>query len=138
MIVVVVAAYLFGSCGYPSPPRSAGESKTVNDPAPFDGQVREPGEADGAIHWDYGANPRGTIDDPIEWVRDNAVGLDPTLELSFVDEFRSSTDIFPNLVMAKHDDGLVVAFVEFGRDGSGRYFPNQSEMCASAGIQEFG
>jgi hypothetical protein len=96
----------------------------------------EPGDEAGATHWDYGI-PRGTIDDPIAWVREKAVGLDPTLELSFVDEFRSSTDLLPNLVMATDDDGLVVAFVEFGRDDAGRYFPNHSESCTSSGIREF-
>jgi len=137
-LALVVATGFAGSCADPSPPRPPGnESPAPSSPAPFDGRVQcEPGEESGAIHWDYGI-PRGTIDDPVAWVRHHAVGFDPTLELSFVDEFRSSTDTLPNLVTAKNSDGLVVAFVEFGRDDAGRYFPNYGEMCASAGIQEF-
>jgi hypothetical protein len=105
---------------------------------PFDGAVRCPaGEEDGAAFWDYGANPRGTIDDPIAWTRENAVGLITAVELSFVEEIRGSTDVLENVVLARNEDGLVIAFVEFGRDDNGRYFPNSSESCASSGIEEF-
>ena len=34
-------------------------------------------------------------------------------------------------------DGAVLAWVEFGRDPRGRYYPNYVEVCASAGIQDF-
>ena len=57
--------------------------------------------------------------------------------LSFVEEFRGSADTLDNVVMAKNEDGLVVAFLEFGRDDEGPDFPNQAVVCASAGIQEF-
>ena len=107
-------------------------------PEAFDGELRCPaGEEDGAVTWDYGANPKGRIHDPVRWFRKNAVGLDQRLTLSFVEEFRGSADTLDNVVMAKNEDGLVVAFLEFGRDDEGRYFPNEAVVCASAGIQEF-
>jgi hypothetical protein len=113
-------------------------TSTAQQPQAFGGKLQCPaGEDDGAVTWDYGANPKGTIEDPIRWFRDNAVGLDPTLMLSFVEEFRGSTDFLDNLLIAKNEDGLVVAFLEFGRDADGRYFPNEALVCASAGIQEF-
>ena len=109
-----------------------------HEPEAFDGELRCPaGEEDGAVMWDHGANPKGRIQDPVRWFRKNAVGLDPRLMLSFVEEFRGSADTLDNVVMAKNEDGLVVAFLEFGRDDEGRYFPNQAVVCASAGIQEF-
>ena len=86
-------------------------------PEAFDGELRCPaGEEDGAVMWDYGANPKGRIQDPVRWFRKNAVGLDPRLMLSFVEEFRGSADTLDHVVMAKNEDGLVVAFLEFGRD----------------------
>ena len=109
-----------------------------HQPEAFDGELRCPaGEEDGAVGWDYGANPKGRIEDPVRWFQNNAVGLDPELMLSFVEEFRGSADTLDNVVLAKNEDGLVVAFLEFGRDDEGRYFPNQAVVCASAGIQEF-
>jgi hypothetical protein len=109
-----------------------------HQPEAFDGELRCPaGDEDGAVMWDYGANPKGRIQDPVRWFRQNAVGLDPKLMLSFLEEFRGSADTLDNVVMAKNEDGLVVAFLEFGRDDEGRYFPNQAVVCASAGIQEF-
>jgi hypothetical protein len=117
----------------PSPVRrSSPESEA------FDGEIRCPaGEQDGAVGWDYGANPKGTIEDPVRWVRNDAVGLDPELTLSFVEEFRGRADTLNNVVLAKNRDGLVIAFIEFGRDDEGRYVPNDAVACASAGIQDF-
>jgi hypothetical protein len=112
--------------------------RSSHQPEAFDGELRCPaGDEDGAVMWDYGANPKGMIQDPVRWFRQNAVGLDPKLMLSFLEEFRGSADTLDNVVMAKNEDGLVVAFLEFGRDDEGRYFPNQAVVCASAGIQEF-
>lgn len=132
---VILLVMLLG-CGDPgaTPAVDGSESR----PPPFEGAVQcDPGEEDGAAGWDYGANPRGTIDDPVVWMRDNAVGLDAALTLSFVEEVRGETDILENVVLAATEEGAVVAFVEFGRDERGRYFPNRSEMCASAGIEDF-
>jgi hypothetical protein len=100
------------------PPANASQQPTT-----FDGQLQcSAGEEDGAVEWDYGANPKGTIEDPVRWFRDNALGLDPKLMLSFVEEFRGSPDTLDNVVMARSEDGRVVAFLEFGRDVNGRYF----------------
>jgi hypothetical protein len=113
-------------------------SDSSHEPEPFDGEIRCPaGEQVGAVAWDYGANPKGRIEDPVRWVRNNAVGLDPELALSFVEKFRGHADTLDNVVFVKNDDGLVVAFIEFGRDDEGRYFPNAAEVCASAGIEDF-
>lgn len=113
-------------------------SGSAPEPEVFNGELRCPaGEEDGWAGWDYGANPRGTISDPVRWFQENAVGLNPGLALSFVEEFRGSVDTLDNVVFAKNDDGLVVAFIEFGRDDEGRYFPSDARMCASAGIEEF-
>ena len=65
------------------------------------------------------------------------MGLIAGVELSFVDEIRGSTDILENVVLAANEGGLVIAFVEFGRDDDGRYLPNYFESCASSGIEEF-
>ncbi len=73
----------------------------------------------------------------MRWVQNNAVGLDPDLTLSFVEEFRGRADTLDNVVLVKNNDGLVVAFIEFGRDDAGRYFPNAADVCASAGIEDF-
>jgi hypothetical protein len=141
-VVATIALWAVASCAERSPVSRADPppdgSATPSVVAPFDGAVQcQPGEEDGAAFWEYGADPQGRIDDPVAWVRENAVGLDPRLTLSFLEEFRGSTDVFPNLVLAKDDEGLVIAFVEFGRDEEGRYFPNYAVMCASAGIEEF-
>jgi hypothetical protein len=113
-------------------------SRSSHEPEAFDGEIRCPaGEQDGAVGWDYGANPKGRIEDPVRWFQDHAVGLDPELTLSFVEQFRGRADTLDNVVMAKNGDGLVVAFLEFGRDDEGRYFPNDAVVCASAGIQDF-
>jgi len=130
-LVAVCSLAFHTACG--SPIRSANNGT----PSPFDGELRCPaGEKDGWVGWDYGI-PRGTIEDPIDWVRQNAVGLDPALELSFVEEIRGPSDVFPNAVLATNKDGVVLAFVEFGQDENGRYFPNQALLCASTGIEEF-
>ena len=136
-IAGMAVATLLTSCVDPTRQRAGSTSATVS-PDPFDGVLRCPaGEEDGAGGWDYGANPRGTIDDPIAWTRENAVGLVAGVELSFVEEIHGSTDVLENVVLAKNEDGLVIAFIEFGRDESGRYFPNYFESCASSGIEEF-
>jgi hypothetical protein len=133
----VALATLIASCGDPTRQRAGSTSVTVS-PDPFDGVLRCPaGEEAGAGGWDYGANPRGTVDDPIAWTRENAVGLIAGVELSFVEEIHGSTDELENVVLAKNEDGLVIAFVEFGRDDNGRYLPNYFESCASSGIEEF-
>ena len=124
------------ACAQPDPPRRA--TSSVSDTVPFEGTVRcqPPAEEDGAAYWDYGANPRGTIDDPVAWVREESVGLDPALALSFVEEFRGEEDRLDNVVLAKDEHGSVVAFVEFGRDDEGRYYPLYAEACARAGIED--
>jgi hypothetical protein len=102
-------AILIASCGEPTRSRGGATSASPS-PGPFDAAVQcRPGEEDGAQYWEYGANPRGTIDDLLE-----------------------------NVVLAKDDSGSVVAFVEFGKDDDGRYLPNYAETCASTGIEEFG
>jgi hypothetical protein len=134
----LVAWVFVMACGQPDPP-SPGSPSSVDDNASFEGAVRcQPGEEDGAANWDYGPNPRGTIDDPVAWVREETIGLDPTLSLSFTEEFRGETDSLDNVVLAKDEHGSVVAFVEFGRDEEGRYYPLYAETCASTGIEEFG
>ena len=134
----VAFAMLIASCG-DSPRSRVKDTSVTPSPDPFEGTVQcQPDEEDGAQYWDYGANPRGTIDDPVTWVREKTIGLDPYLTLSFVEEFRASTDVLENVVLAKDEPGSVVAFVEFGEDDAGRYFPNYAEACASTGIEEFG
>lgn len=109
-----------------------------HQPEAFDGELRcQAGEEDGAVTWDYGANPKGRIQDPVRWFREHALGLDPELILSLVEEFRGSADTLDDVVLAKNQDGLVVAFIEFGRDDKGRYFPNSAVACTSSGLQEF-
>lgn len=126
------------ACADAPQPRSGEPSSPVSEPPAFDGELRCPaGEEHGAAGWDYGANPKGTIEDPVGWFRNNAVGLDTGLKLSFVEEVRGRSDTLHNVVLAENEDGLVVAFIEFGRDDEGRYLPNYAEACASAGIQDF-
>jgi hypothetical protein len=55
--------------------------------------------------------------------------------LSFLEGFRGRTDVLEHVVLAKNEAGSVVAFLEFGRDDEGRYFPNDAEACTSSGIQ---
>jgi hypothetical protein len=132
-IVAVVAVCSFAfhtSCGTPV------RSPNNGTPSPFDGELRCRAGEDGWVGWDYG-DPRGTIEDPIAWVSENAVDLDPDLVLSFVDEIRGPSDVFLNAVLATDKNGVVRAFVEFGQDEDGRYFPDQAFVCASSGIQEF-
>jgi hypothetical protein len=135
-VVLVAVMALIASCGEPT--RShAGDTSVTPTPDPFEGAVQcQPGEEDGAQFWEYGANPRGTIDDPVTWVREETIGLDPALTLSFVEEFRGRTDVLESVVLAKDEHGSVVAFVEFGRDDGG--LPDYAETCASTGIEEFG
>jgi hypothetical protein len=125
-------AMSIASCGEPTRPRE-GDTSVTPSPDPFDAAVQcRQGEEDGAQYWEYGADPRGTIDDPVTWVREETIGLDPTLTLSFLEEFRGHTDVLENVVLAKDELGSVVAFVEFGNDDQGRYFPNYAEACARA------
>jgi hypothetical protein len=132
----ILVGWLFVmACGQPDPDPPS----SVSDAVSFEGAVQcQLGEEDGAANWDYGANPRGTIDDPVAWVREETIGLDPTLSLSFIEEFRGQTDSLDNVVLATDEHDSVVAFVEFGLDDEGRYYPLYAETCASAGIEEFG
>jgi len=136
-VVIALITAALGSCA--DPLRTTGSpARTPLPLAMFQGRVQcAEGEEDGAAGWDYGANPRGTIEDPVAWVRESAVGLDPALELTFDEQVRGDVDSLHNVVLATNRQGSVVAFVEFGRDDEGRYFPNYAEMCASAGIEEF-
>jgi hypothetical protein len=137
-VASVAFTTLIASCGDPTQPRALGASAKPS-PEPFGGTVQcRPGEDDGAAFWDYGANPRGTIDDPVAWVREETIGLDPTLSLSFMEEFRGEADSLDDVILAKDEHGSVVAFVEFGRDDEARYYPVYAEGCASAGIEDFG
>jgi hypothetical protein len=45
-------------------------------------------------------------------MRENAVGMDPSLTLSFVEKVGDLED----LVVVMNEEGLTLAFVEFGRD----------------------
>jgi hypothetical protein len=135
---MLVAWVIAMACAQPDPP-PPGSPSSVSDNVSFEGAVEcQPGEEDGAAFWDYGANPRGTIHDPVAWVGEETTGLDPTLSLSFMEEFQGETDSLGNVVLAKDEHGSVVAFVEFGRDDEGRYYPLYAETCASTGIEEFG
>jgi hypothetical protein len=121
-----------GSCT-DTPPRVADHPSPSHEVAPFDGELRcGPGDEHGEGWWEYGV-PRGTIVDPVRWVRTHAVGLHPQLELSFADRVGSLEDI----VVVMTPEGATIGFVEFGRDDDGRYFPNHSESCASSGIDDF-
>jgi hypothetical protein len=70
-------------------------------------------------------------------MRRNALGLDPALDLSFEEEIPGSPDALEDVVVVQAPDGMVVGFVEFGRDELGRYFPNRAVLCASTGIEDF-
>jgi hypothetical protein len=141
-VVASITLWAVVSCSDRSPVSGADPSRVASGTpsvgASFEGTVQcQPGEEDGAAFWEYGANPRGTIADPTTWTRRNAVGLDPSLSLSFEEEAGGNVELREDVVLARNEDGAVVAFVEFGRDAEGRYFPNYAEMCASAGIEEF-
>ena len=111
----------------PTDPRSAsgaGFSGTLTCPA---------GEDAGSATWDYSANPRGETTDPVAWVRGHARGLGASLTLTFLPTAGELEDV----VVATRDDGVALAFVTFGEDDEGRYFPNEAEACPSAGIEDF-
>jgi hypothetical protein len=133
--VASLALFAFGpvACaGQPKDPSRISESSQA--PEAFDGELRCPiGDEHGEAFWDYGANPRGTIVDPVRWMRKNAVGLDPSLTLSFVEKVGDLEDV----VVVMNRGGLALAFVEFGREGNNRFFPNHAESCSSTGIDDF-
>jgi hypothetical protein len=91
------------------------------------------GDEHGAGVWDYGANPRGTIKDPVRWISSKAVGLRPELVLSFVVRVGDRKDV----VVISEEAGRILGFVDFGRDDNGRYFPVTMESCASSGLDDF-
>jgi hypothetical protein len=100
----------------------------------FSGVLECPGgERPGGATWDYGANTKGTIQDPVGWVHDNATGLDPDLVLSFL---KNAGDL-DNIVIATRLDGVVLAWVRFGLDDTGKYSPQTAEACNESGIQDF-
>jgi len=134
MILATIWMSAFTGCADPGAPPTGRRSASVDDSPVFDGELGcLPGEEDGAAFWDYGANPKGTIEEPVRWVRTSFVGLDPSLTLTFFEEAGGLDDV----VVATNDQGRVIAFVEFGRDDEGRYFPNEAAACASAGIEDF-
>jgi hypothetical protein len=111
-----------------------GTGSPTSGPLTFAGELRCPaGEKAGGAIWDYGSDVRGTIVDPTTWVRESATGLDPALKLSFVKEAGDRD----NVVLATSADGSVLAFVDFGVDKAGEYFPNDAEACPSSGIEDF-
>ena len=130
-----LALLAFGPVACAGQPRDPSRiSESSHAPEAFDGVLRCPaGEEHGEAFWDYGANPRGTIIDPGRWMRKNAVGLDPALALSFVEKVGDLEDV----VVVMNNDGLTLAFVEFGRDQRDRFFPNHAESCSSTGIDDF-
>jgi hypothetical protein len=83
--------------------------------------------------WDYGADENGFVDDPAAWVRDNGRGLDKDLTLSFLPTAGDREDV----VIATREDGVVIAFVDFGREPPGAYFPIEAEACPSSGLEDF-
>lgn len=118
--------------------RSVPGHHVSHQPEAFDGELRcQAGEEDGAVTWDYGANPKGRIQDPVRSFREHALGLDPELILSFVEEFRGSADTLDDVVLAKNQDGLVVAFIEFGRDDKDATSRTARLRGTSSGLQEF-
>jgi hypothetical protein len=91
------------------------------------------GEDVGEAFWDYGANPRGETTDVVAWVRTHSRGLDAGLNLTFL----PTAGDLRNVVIATGEDGVVLAFVVFGKDARGRFFPNGAEVCPSSGIEDF-
>ncbi len=119
-----------------------GESTPTNEPtdplsasrAAFSGTLTCPaGEDVGSATWDYGANPRGQSTDAVAWVRQHARGLGVNLTLTFL----TTAGELENVVVATREDGTALAFVTFGKDGEGRYFPTDAEACPSSGIEDF-
>jgi hypothetical protein len=53
--------------------------------------------------------------------------------LSFVDRAGDRDDV----VVATRDDGVALAFVDFGVDETGRYYPGEAGACPSSGIEYF-
>jgi hypothetical protein len=130
--IVLISAIMPVACG------RAGDPTTADDPsgnAPtFAGVLTCPdGEDAGGAGWDYGADPEGFVDDPVAWVRDNARGLEIDLTLSFLESAGDREEV----VIATRQDGVVLAFVDFGQDPAGAYFPNEAEACPSSGIEDF-
>jgi hypothetical protein len=116
-----------GTSGVSTPPASSSPPSFSSDLTCSDGH--DPGGAG----WDYGANPRGVTNDPVEWVRTHARGLDPDLTLSLIDAKQDDLD---DLVIA-WADGSVQAYIDFNVDEAGRYFPVDALACRASGIEDF-
>jgi hypothetical protein len=103
-------------------------------PAGFSGELDCPaGEEVGDAFWDYSPNPRGQTTDAVAWVRRHADGLDGSLDLTFLPTAGDLEDV----VVATGEDGTALAFVAFGKDEGGRYYPTEAKACPSSGIEDF-
>jgi hypothetical protein len=91
------------------------------------------GEEPREAGWDYGADPRGFVTDPVAWVRKHARGLDPGLDVSLID---ASADL-EDVVVATTPDGTVLAYVDFNKDDTGRYLPVVAKACRASKIEDF-
>ena len=130
----VVALLIHVSCVDERPLQVGASPSTPTVISPFDGELRcATGDELGAGVWDYGANPRGTIEDPVHWVSSKSVGLRPELTLSFVERVGDREDV----VVISEEDGRTLGFVDFARDEDGLYFPVTTESCASSGLHDF-
>lgn len=97
----------------------------------FDASLVCPGGAEpGGAGWDYGPDPQGITDDPVEWVGDNARGLDPALGLGM-------GRIPGGVAVAALRGEQPLAYVEFREDASGRFFPVRATACPESGIEDF-
>jgi len=130
----VVALLIGASCVDQRPPAAGASPSIPTVISPFDGELRcATGDEHGAGVWDYAANPRGTIEDPVHWVSSKSVGLRPELALSLVERVGDREDV----VVISEEDGRTLGFVDFARDDDGRYFPVTTESCASSGLDDF-
>lgn len=128
--VLVSVTMLLACCGGdPGSPDDA-----TGDVPTFDGVLTCPDGGDvGGVGWDYGADPKGFVDDPAAWVRDNGRGLDEGLTLTLLATAGDREDV----VIATRDDGAVLLFVDFGQDAAGAFFPVEGEACPSSGLEDF-
>ena len=132
-LVALVTPLLLLGCNESTPSNEPSDPHSAS-PTAFSGTLTCPaGEEVRAATWDYGPNPRGQTTDAVAWVREHAEGLDERLDLTFL----MTAGGLENVVVARQEDGTPLAFVAFGMDAEGRYFPNVSESCPSSGIDDF-
>jgi hypothetical protein len=133
MLAPALAVIVLSSCRDAVPPIDAAGNPSSQSPS-FGGELVCPdGEEAGGAGWDYGPDPRGITRDAVGWVRTHATGIDETLTLALLTKAGDRD----NVVVASRPDGTVLAFVDFGVDDRGRYFPGEAEACRSSGIEDF-